>query len=316
MKHWQANLMLLFAGAVWGMGFVAQATAMDSIGPFLFIALRFLVASLVVLPFAIREAGVQITSGNQEDSVHTCSGRALLTVSHWLKFSLIGLCLFAGMATQQVGLLSTSVTNSGFLTGLYVVFTPILSVVLFRQLPHTVTWFAAGLSFLGVFFLSGGNLVHLTTGDYLTILSALFWGLQVVLIGRYVAQTDRPLALSLTQFVITGFLAFVVALIFEPIVWSAIREAWVEVLYAGMFASGLAFTLQVIGQRYTSAPKAAIMLSSEAPFAALFAYLWLGERLIPIGFLGCLFILMAMLLVELVPLWLGRRSTQTVRVDR
>lgn len=272
---------------------------MDSIGPFLFIALRFAVATIVVLPFALHESGK-----------HRLSGASPLTMSDMLGFGLVGISLFAGMATQQVGLLSTSVTNSGFLTGLYVVLTPILGVLLFREFPHRVTWVAAILSLIGIYLLSGGNIGALVIGDLLTIVSAACWALQVVMIARFVGQSGRPLALSVTQFAVTGGIALLFALLLEPIYWSSIVAAGPQILYAGIFASGFAFTLQVIGQRYTSAPQAAIFLSSEAPFAALFAFWWLGERVGMIGLAGCVLIFIAMLAVELVPLWGASRSAR------
>lgn len=296
MKPWQANAVLLLAGATWGMGFISQATAMDSVGPYLFIGLRFAVAAIVVLPFAL------IESRRKPAHVPALGSR------DWLKFSLIGLVLFAGMAAQQVGLLTTSVTNSGFLTGLYVVFTPFLVILLFRDYPPLITWLAGLLSLLGIFLLSGGNLSKLVIGDFLTIISAACWALQMVLIARFVGQSGRPLALSLVQFLVTAIMGLCVAVVIEPVVWAAIVNAAPQILFSGIFASGFAFTLQVIGQRYTTAPQAAIFLSSEAPFAALFAYFWLNERVTNIGLLGCGLILTAMLMVELVPQWLKRRS--------
>lgn len=279
------------------MGFVAQATAMDSIGPFLFIALRFVVATLVILPFALHESRKV-----------TRTEAAPLNRKELLGFALVGISLFAGMATQQVGLLSTSVTNSGFLTGLYVVLTPILGVLLFRQFPHRITWAAAILSLLGIYLLSGGDIGKLVVGDLLTIVSAACWALQVVMIARFVGQSGRPLALSAMQFSVTAGCALVFALLLEPINWSSILAAAPQILYSGIFASGFAFTLQVIGQRYTSAPQAAIFLSSEAPFAAMFAFWWLGERVGLVGIAGCALIFVAMLAVELVPQWSASRA--------
>ncbi|MFT4725553.1 MAG: drug/metabolite transporter (DMT)-like permease [Granulosicoccus sp.] len=310
MKRWHANTLLLFAGAIWGMGFVAQASAMDTIGPYLFIALRFTVASLVILPFTVLESRRQrVTAGSAAKGAQHFAGREL-RIGDCLKFVVIGLSLFAGMATQQVGLLTTSVTNSGFLTGLYVVFTPLLGVLLYRSKPHPVTWVAAIFSLLGIFFLSGGALGQLVKGDILTIVSAMFWGLQVVLIARFVGESGRPLALSQTQFTITALLAFLVALLIEPIEWNAILDVSPQILYAGIFASGFAFTIQVIGQRYTSAPQAAIFLSAEAPFAALFAFIFLNEKIYAIGFVGCALILSAILTVELVPQWQIHRKNR------
>ncbi|MFT5894070.1 MAG: drug/metabolite transporter (DMT)-like permease [bacterium] len=312
MKRSHANLLLLLAGAIWGMGFVAQSSAMDSIGPYLFIALRFAVASLVILPLTLLESRRQHFAANSADKDSQLSAGCGLGVRNCLKFVVIGLCLFAGMATQQVGLLTTSVTNSGFLTGLYVVFTPVLGVLLYRSHPHPMTWVAALLSLLGIYFLSGGALGQLVKGDILTIFSAMFWGLQVVLIARFAGESGRPLALSQIQFTITALLALLVALVIEPIEWSGILEAAPQILYAGIFASGFAFTIQVIGQRYTSAPQAAIFLSVEAPFAALFAFIFLSEKISVIGFLGCALILVAVLSVELVPQWQARRKNHIV----
>jgi len=287
------------------MGFVAQSTAMDDIGPFLFIALRFLVATIVVIPFAIREARQHEQSLSrvvEPDAGNRRQQSLSLSFCDYRHFMLIGLTLFAGMATQQIGLLTTSVTNSGFLTGLYVIFTPALAVLLYRARLHRIVWPAALTALTGIFILSGGDLSLLVTGDLLTIASAGFWALQVVLIGRFVQGTGRPLMLSMIQFAVTALLAGVCALLLEPFVWSRVEAALPEILYAGVLASGFAFTLQVIGQRYTSAPQAAIFLSSEAPFAALFGFAFLGERIGSTGLIGCALILLAMLLVELVPM--------------
>lgn len=271
------------------MGFVAQQTAMENLGPFSFIALRFLVASIVLLPFVWRECK------RPKQSLPD-----LLPV-HFVQFISIGLCLFVGMAAQQVGLLTISVTSSGFLTGLYVVFTPFLAVLLFKQWPHPIVWPATVVAMVGVFLLSGGNLSSLQRGDFLTIFSAACWALQIVLVGRFVGRSNRPLTLSLVQFMVTGLLAALVAVLFESMTLADVSAAAFEILYTGIFATGIAFSLQVIGQRYTTAPQAAIFLSSESLFAALFGAIFLGERIGLIGLSGCALIFTAMLLVELVP---------------
>lgn len=293
MSRLQANLCLLLAGAIWGGGFVAQSTAMKSLGPFWFIGLRFLVATVAVAPFAWREAG---------KASRPLSNRDLLA------FTAIGTALFAGAVTQQIGLLTTSVTNSGFLTGLYVVMVPILTVVILRRAPHWIVWPAAFMALLGIFLLSGGALGSLSTGDLLTIVCAFCWAIQVFLIGIFAAESGRPLLLSAWQFGVTGVCALVVGIVLEPISLSAILNAGGEILYAGIFSSGLAFTLQVVGQRYTTAPQAAIFLSSEALFAAAFGAALLGETITPLGYLGCGIIFLAMIIVEIVPQILSRRQ--------
>ncbi len=289
-----ANLLLLVAGAVWGMAFIAQSTAMSSIGPMFFVAARFLLAAAVLLPFAIWE---------------NARAAAAPTRSDWRTFALIGAVLFLAMATQQVGLLTTTVTNSGFLTGLYVVFAPFVAIALFRQWPHRVVWPAMALSIVGIFLLGGGQIGALTVGDGLTIISASLWALQIVLIGRFVNDSGRPFLLSLTQMAVAGAIALLAATIFEDVGFAPLVAAWREIVYTAVVASSLAFTLQIIGQRYTTAPQAAIFLSSEALFAALFGAIFMNDRMGAVGLAGCALIFSAMLLVELVPM-LGERTNR------
>ncbi|WP_028032668.1 DMT family transporter [Chelativorans sp. J32] len=293
MTRFQANVLLLLAGAIWGMGFVAQSTAMQAIGPFLFTGLRFAIAGIFMLPFALRE-------GKRSERP--------LSSSDWRAFSVIGLLLFLGVTAQQVGLLTTTVTNSGFLTGLYVVMVPFLGVLISRQWPNAIVWPAALTALSGIWLLSGGSVVALKSGDWLTILCAVCWALQVVFIARAASESGRPVTLAVTQFVITAVISLVVAFALEPVVPSAIRAALPEILYAGIFSGGIAFTLQVVGQRYTTAPQAAIFLSTEAVFAALFGAIFLGERLPPAGLAGCALIFSAILMVELVPALKARRA--------
>ncbi|WEX11186.1 DMT family transporter [Chelativorans sp. AA-79] len=293
MTRLQANILLLLAGAIWGMGFVAQSTAMQAIGPFLFIGLRFAIACIFMLPFALRE-------GKRAQNA--------LSAADWRGFAWIGVILFLGMAAQQVGLLTTTVTNSGFLTGLYVVMVPFLGVLVFRQRPHVIVWPAALTALAGIWLLSGGGAVALKPGDWLTILCALCWAFQVFFIARAASGTGRPVTLAVMQFAVTGAIGLAVALAVEPMEVPAITMALPEILYAGIFSGGIAFTLQVIGQRYTTAPQAAIFLSTEAVFAALFGAVFLGERLPSAGLAGCALILSAILMVELVPALRARRA--------
>lgn len=294
MTRLQANLVLLLAAAIWGGGFVAQATAMDAIGPFWFVGLRFAIAAIAVLPFALLEQKRQGSPPRRQDL---------------LAFILVGAALFGGAITQQIGLTTTTVTNSAFLTGLYVVFVPVISVVLFRQTPHWIIWPVALIALCGIFLLSGGTFTAMSTGDLWSVTCAVFWGLQIVLAGRFVARSARPLALSAMQFATCSLLSLSFATALEPVSLAAIENSLAEILYVGLVSSGLAFVLQVIGQRYTTAPQAAIFLSSEALFGAFFGAALLGETLPLTGYLGCALILGAMLTVELVPELLKRHAS-------
>lgn len=298
MTRVQANLLLLLAGAIWGAGFIAQSTAMETLGPIWFIGLRFVLATVVATPFALWEKARAASPLRRRDLAG---------------FVLTGIALFAAAAAQQIGLLTTTVTNSGFLTGLYVVFTPILTVLALRRRPHWVVWPAALMASFGIFLLSGGALAALTAGDMLTILCAVLWSVQMICVGVHAGSSGRPLALSLVQFAVCAVLGCTAGFLFEPVSLTAIKGALPEILYAGLFSSGMAFIFQNIAQRYTSAPQAAIFLSSEALFAAAFGVMLLGETITPAGYAGCAIIFAAMLAVELVPeLLRPRRANITV----
>jgi drug/metabolite transporter (DMT)-like permease len=210
---------------------------------------------------------------------------------------------------QQFGLLSTSVTNGGFLTSLYVLTTPVLGFALFGERPHRIIWPGAALALTGTWLL-GGGMGQLNWGDALVTLGALAWGMQILLLGRGSRATGRPLLLSVQQFAVTALLALLVAVPFEPISFAAVRGAAVELLYAGILSGGLAFALQAIGQRHTPNADAAIILSAEAPLASLFGIVLLGERVSAAGAFGCALIFAAILLVQLAPEWEKRRAAR------
>ncbi|MBA3447769.1 MAG: DMT family transporter, partial [Pseudaminobacter sp.] len=149
----------------------------------------------------------------------------------------------------------------------------------------------------------------LTMGDWLTVVAAAFCALQLIFIGRSASPTGRPVTLAVAQFAVCAVIGLAVALAIEPVDWNAVWSAMPEIVYAGVFSGGIAFTLQVVGQRYTSAPQAAIFLSSEALFAGLFGAWFLGERLPAAGLAGCALIFLAIIAVELLPAIFSRKAS-------
>lgn len=286
MSRIQANLLLLLAACIWGGGFVAQSTAMQNISPLWFVGIRFAIAALAVLPFAVLESKKMGAAPSR---------------SQIFSFMLVGLALVSGSSTQQIGLLTTSVTNASFLTGLYVIFVPVIAVLIYRRSPHPIIWPGAVMMLAGIFLLSGGAFTQLKIGDLLCIACAFFWAIQITLAGRFVTSSNRPLALSCAQFSTCAIVAMAFAYIYEPISLAAITGAYKEILYVGLISSGLAFVLQVIAQRYTTPSQTAIFLSSEALFGAFFASIFLNESIPSIGYLGCALMFIAILLVEVVP---------------
>jgi drug/metabolite transporter (DMT)-like permease len=285
MTRLRADILLLLTALIWGAAFVGQSTAMEHLGPFFFTGTRFLLAALVVLPFALAESA---------------KGPPLRR-DHTLLMATVGLVFFIASMTQQAGLLATTVTNAGFLTALYVVLVPVIAFIALRHRLPWIIWPAAALSLTGTWFL-GGGLSGLNWGDGIMIFSALFWALQMLLVGSLASRSGRPITLAALQFAVTAVLGLALGFIFEPLSLAGLAGAWRELLFTGIISGGLGFTLQAVGQRYTPASDAAIIMSSEALFAALFGALLLGERLPLLGWIGCACILTAVLSVQLAPL--------------
>ncbi len=281
----RADLILLVAAAIWGLAFVAQSTAMAAMPPLAFIACRFFLATLVLAPFAWIEYR---------------RARTRMTRSGWIGMAAIGIVFFVGAVLQQTALLTTSVTNTGFLTSLYVVFTPALGFILYRHKPHILVWFDITLAMTGTWLLSGG-VTAMRIGDFQVVLSALCWSGQVILVGRLVRLTERAIGTVFMQMAVATCLAAVTSLIVDRGHFGNLGAALPELLYTGVMSGGIAFTLQAMGQRFTPSSDAAIILSAEAPFAAIFGALLLGERMTLTGGIGCALIFAAIIVVQLIP---------------
>jgi drug/metabolite transporter (DMT)-like permease len=292
LRRLNADLLLGFAGLIWGFGFVAQKDASVHLGPFTFVAARFLISALFVLPFVVREDGLrQIGSINIPKNIR----------------NIIALCVsfVAAVTLQQIGLATTTVTNTAFLTGVYIVLVPFAGLVMFRHKIPPLALLACGISLIGVWLLTGANphdvLAGLNYGDMLVLLCALCFAFQVPMMGHIVGALRLPFTLSFLQFFATGVIALVLALCFETIDWRLIMQAWIPILYAGVASGGIAYTLQAIGQQHTPAVDSAIIMSSESLFGAIGGAWLLGETMNMSGYMGCAAIMLAILLVELAP---------------
>lgn len=288
MTRIQANLLLTLIAMIWGSAFVAQAHGMESIGPMMFTGIRFLIGALVVLPLIVRE--------------RRAPGATVLRSGDALKIMGLGALLTTGAALQQVGIQYTSVTNAGFLTALYVPLVPLLGWLLLRHLPHWSVWPGALACLVGAFLLSGAHELDIGVGDAWVIASSLPWAVHVLLVGMVADRMNSPFTVAGGQFLFCGVVALVWALCFESWSWAGIQAAAGPLLYTGVLSVGVAFTGQVVAQRYAHAADAAIILSSETLFAAVFGYLMMGDRLNTAGLAGCALILGAMLLIQLLPM--------------
>jgi len=288
-----ADLLLLLTAMIWGFGFVAQRAGMEYVGPYTFNGIRFLLGGLCLLPLALRAD----RSGTSDISDRISS----LKTGFWA-----GLVLFCGASLQQVGLLYTSAGKAGFITGLYVVFVPILGLIFGRR-TEAGTWAGALLATAGMYFLSVKSDFSIGTGDLLVLIGAVFWALHVLLLS-YLAPRTHPVRLAMIQFLFCGLLSLIIAMITEVIILKSIVSAIIPILYGGLFSVGIGYTLQVVAQRRAHPAHASILLSLEAVFAAIGGWWLLDEVLSVRGLFGCGLMLGGMLFSRIYPLYRSKRS--------
>ncbi|MGL1930571.1 MAG: DMT family transporter [Desulfotalea sp.] len=297
MSRLTANLLLAFAALVWGSSFVVQQIGTGELGTMSFTGARFLIGAIVVSPFAFRQFKKNRLAGN------------VISGKDFARFILIGLVLYVAAALQQYGILHTTVSNSGFLTSLYVPLVPIIIFIFLKSKPHWTVWPASVGCVIGTYIMSGAHSVELAVGDIWVLASTIFWAIHVILVGKMAQKTGAPLVLAFCQFLVCAIFGLVVGGVIEtPSLdhfWGAIQG----VLYIGIFSVGIAFTLQVVAQRYTPAPDAVIILSLEAVFAALGGVIFLEEHLSGLQISGALLILVSILAVELLPVLNSKRQS-------
>lgn len=267
---------------------------MEGVEPFTFTAIRFLIGVCVVSPLAWRDWRMI-----SRRPVRPTRRDALGVLA-------LGLLLALGAVLQQIGLLSTSVTNAGFLTALYVPLVPLISWLIMRVRPHWSIWPTSLGCLIGTWMLSGAGGVSLGVGDAWVIASSLFWALHVLFVGRIADRIAAPFLVATGQFLVCGLACLLWALCMETITLEGIREALWPILYTGVISVGIAYTGQVVGQRYAEAADAAILLSAETLFAAMFGFLLMGDRLSFVGIAGCALIFLCIVAVQIMPLMVSR----------
>ena len=287
----RSNVLLLLVALIWGSAFVAQSLASRSLGSLMFTGLRFALGALVVAPFAWREWR-QLRSRNRQPRP-----RDLLHIAG------LGTLLFLGAAMQQMGMLTTTVTNTGFLSALYIPLVPVLGWLVSRHAPHWTTWIAAAGCVSGSWLLTGGgSLSNFHTGDWWVIASSLPWAADVMLVGRAANKLHGAMLVACGQFVACAVLSLGLGAAIEPVNAQGIVQALGPIVYTGVLSVGFAFTLQVVALRHAHAADAAVVLSSETVFTAAFGAAFMGDRIGATGLAGCALILACVLMVQLQPL--------------
>ena len=277
--------MLLAASFFWGTTFVAQILGMEGLGPYTYAAARFALGVLFIgaLWFLYRDKRAE----QKRAGTFRSGFRAGIPV---------GLAMFVGVTLQQVALLYTTAGKTAFITTVYIVLVP-LAAVLLGQRVRAVQWGGAVLAFAGVYFLSAHGETTINTGDLLVLICSFFWMAQILLIDRYARAVDA-IELCFMQMIICTIGSAVLAAIYESFAWSDIWGAAVPILYAGLFSCGVAYTCQILGQAYVEPTQAAILMSTEAIFAAVAGWIVLGETMSGVQLLGCALLLGGALMAQ------------------
>ncbi|WP_291636283.1 DMT family transporter, partial [Clostridium sp.] len=253
----KADMLLLLTAIIWGFAFVAQRIGAQYVGAFTFNGIRFALGSISLIPLIL-----YFNRKSKDDTE-----KQKISVSAWHGGAIAGCALFMAASLQQIGLSYTSVGKAAFITGLYMVIVPLLGILL-KQHVNITTWMGVALAVVGLYFLSITENFSISKGDLIELVGAVFWSIHILTIDHFVKKVDA-LKLSFVQFITCSILSMIVAVIFEKITINGLTQAIIPILYGGICSVGIAYTLQVVGQKHAKPSHAAIILSLEAVFAAI-----------------------------------------------
>lgn len=284
------SLILLLTAAIWGVAFVAQSVGMDYVGGFTFNAVRSLIGSVVLLPLIwflnrskSRKAEKEQEAGSRRDLI--CGGLAC------------GILLCLASNFQQFGIKYTTVGKAGFITACYIVLVPILGLFLKKKCSPFI-WLAVAMSVAGLYLLCITDGFSIGKGDILVLICAVLFAVHILVIDYYSPKVDG-VKMSCIQFLVCGILSGIPALIFENPSMAAILTAWQPVLYAGVMSCGVAYTLQIIGQKNMNPTVASLILSLESCISVLAGWVLLGQHLSAREITGCVIMFAAIILAQL-----------------
>ena len=285
-KRYFGDLMLFLAAFIWGTAFVAQIAGMDRIGPFTFNMARSIVAVISLGAYLI-----------------FTKAKLPKDMSFLLKGGLVcDFFIFVGTSFQQIGLQYTTAGKTGFITSFYILILPFLTMIFLKHKIDVLTWISIIIGFIGLYLLAIPNLsdFSMNKGDFIVFLGSFCWAGHILVIDYY-SKKVNPVELSFLQFVVLSILSGICAFIFEneTATLGNIFASWKPVAYAGFLSSGVAYTLQMVGQKYTKPVVASLILSLEAVFAALAGYLLLDEVMSSREFLGSFIVFLAMIFSQI-----------------
>lgn len=291
----KGTIALLITALIWGSAFVAQSIGMDYVGPFTFSAARDVVAIIVLIPVIL------LFTDKREDGTYPPLWQQLkpdaitLTGGAWC-----GLTLGIADTLQQVGISMTTAGKAGFITAIYIVLVPLMGFFIGRRVRRIIL-FCVALAMTGFYFLCINGDFEIAFGDLLVFFCAIFFALHILVIDHFLLKKAHSIKLSWVQFFIAFLFSATLTFLFESPTVSILWDAKWPILYAGGLSSGVAYTLQIVGQKYTEPTTATLIMSLEAVFAVLAGWLILGEVMTGKEIVGCILVFIAVILAQ-VPL--------------
>ena len=279
------GLMLLLTAFIWGTAFVAQSVGMDYLEPFTFNGVRSLIGGAALLPCIWI---LQKLNGRSKD---TATKKDLLTGG-----LACGVLLFAASSLQQIGIKYTTAGKAGFITAFYIVIVPVMGVFLHKKIGWKI-WLAVVLAVAGLYFLCITESFSVGKGDILVFLCALVFAVHILVIDHFAPKVDG-VKMSCIQFFVCGILSVPFMFALETPKITAVMTAWMPILYAGVLSCGVAYTLQILGQKNVNPAVASLLLSLESCFSVLAGWIVLGERLSIREMSGCILMFAAIILAQ------------------
>lgn len=274
------SILLLLTAIIWGTAFVAQSVGMDYIGPFTFNAARFLIGGTVLIPLIIYRSKKNPLLRNQSMEEKRKNRKTV-----WIGGICCGIALCGASLLQQMGIQHTIVGKAGFITTLYIIIVPLVELLFGKKIAKKI-WVGAVMAVVGLYLLCINENFSIGKGDFLVLICAVLFAVHILVIDHFAPKADG-VCLSAVQFFISGTVSAIGAILFENPNVSAMLEAVVPILYAGVMSCGVAYTLQVIGQKDMNPTVASMILSLESVISVLAGWIILGQALSMKEIIGC-----------------------------
>ena len=282
-----ATFCLFLTSLIWGISFVAQVVGMDHMRPFTFNGVSFLIGTISLIPVILVFDRKKLSAPDKKKL--------------WKYGIICGLILFGASNLQQYGVEMTgSAGKSGFITGLYIILVPIAGIFVNRR-ASKLTWVGACLAVVGMYFLCvTDGFGSIMNGDWMLFAGAIFWAAHIIVIDRFAPHVSA-IRLSQIQFLVCALLCIVCALFFDTFVPSGILLGIVPLLYRGIASIGVAYTLQIIGQRHVAPAKASVIFSLESVFSVIGGAILINEVMTGRAYFGCILIFCGIILSQIRP---------------